>query len=165
MSSQPGPGHPDNQPRTLVDKHTCRNGRVVIGPARAAEHFVHGLDGPVVVVDGAVCVLLDRLLRLGQLRSQVRGQNAALDQALLAIHTAALATQSCGSATNFVQEPQPATQLEHDTLSTGAAAEVIGVTSAAVRKAIAEKRLPATQVDGRWRITRDDLAAYMAARA
>jgi hypothetical protein len=38
------------------------------------------------------------------------------------------------------------------------------MTDRAVRKAIAEKRLKATTLDGRYRITHDDLAAYAAQR-
>ena len=50
------------------------------------------------------------------------------------------------------------------TVSTTEAAAILRLTDRAVRRAIAEKRLPATRLDGRHRINRDDLAKYLATR-
>lgn len=134
---------------------------------RRAESLVFGLTAPVVILDGEMCAELNKLLQLDKLRAQVRGRNAQFDQTLVAIHVAALATGSCASATNFAPEPQPAAQSEHehdDTLSTRAAAEILKISGTAVRKACKQGRLPAAQVDGRWRIARDDLAEFLTAR-
>lgn len=135
---------------------------------RPAEHLVHGLDGPVAVIDGRVCAVLNRLLGLDKIRAQVRGQNPQLDQALLAIHLAALATESSSTGTNPAPQPEPVPQSKHqlnnDTVSTTTAATLLGITDRAIRKAIIEKRLTATNVDGRYRIPRDALERYAATR-
>ena len=135
---------------------------------RPAEHLVHGLDGPVVVIDGGVCAILDRLLSLDKVGRQVRGQNEQLDHALVAIRLVGIAyTESFATETSLATEPKPATrstQQLNNTVNTTTAATILGMTGAAVRKAIRENRLPATHLDGRYRITRDDLATYRATR-
>ncbi len=45
------------------------------------------------------------------------------------------------------------------------AADILYITDRAVRLAIAEKRLPATQVNGRYRIAREDIQHFAAAKA
>jgi excisionase family DNA binding protein len=59
--------------------------------------------------------------------------------------------------------PQSKRQL-NETVSTTTAATILGITDRAVRRAITEKRLTATTLDGRYRIDRDDLAKYLATR-
>jgi len=68
--------------------------------ARPAEHLVHGINGPVVVIEGRVCVALNKLLGLDKIRGQIRGQNPDLDQALLAIRLAAIAVESSSTGTD-----------------------------------------------------------------
>ncbi|ORV85557.1 hypothetical protein AWC11_01655 [Mycobacterium interjectum] len=136
---------------------------------RPAEHLVHGLDGPVAVVDGRVCHLLNRMLSLDKFRVQVRGQDAQLDHTLMAIKLAATAfAESSAAGTHAAPRPEPEAPSKrqlNDTVSTTTAATILGITDRAVRKAIAEKRLPATLLDGRYyRVARDDLAAYAATR-
>jgi excisionase family DNA binding protein len=131
---------------------------------RPAEHHIHGLDGPVVVIDAAVCAILNRLLGLDKLRTELRGQNPQLDQALLAIRLAGIAhteTSSTGNGVAPQPEPKPpSSQQLNDTVSTTTAATLLTITDRAVRQAITEKRLPATKIEGRWRITRQDLHTY-----
>ena len=135
---------------------------------RPAEHLVHGLNGPVVVIDGAVCAIFNRLLGLDKLRSVWRGQNPRLDQALLAIRLAGIAhTESSAAGTDVAPQPEPrprSSQQLNDTVSTTTAAALLGLTGRAIRKAIAENRLKATLLDNRYRIHRDDLADYRATR-
>jgi len=45
------------------------------------------------------------------------------------------------------------------------AAGLLGISDRAVRKAIADKRLPATEIDGRWSIDRKDIENYRINRA
>ena len=131
---------------------------------RPAEHLVHGLDGPVAVIDGRVCAMLNKLLSLDKVRAQIRGQNPQLDQALLAIKlvgTAYAASSATGKSQAPQPEPAPQSQRQlNDTVSTTTAAALLNMTDRAVRRAITEKRLKATRLDGRYRIDRDDLAAY-----
>jgi excisionase family DNA binding protein len=133
---------------------------------RPAEHLVYGLDGPGVFVDGTVCALLNKILGLDKIRAQVRGQNALLDQTLVAIRLAGIASYKVPVAEpNSAPQPEPVPQSKQhheDTIGTTAAAAILGISDRAVRKAITEKRLPATCLDGRYRITRQDLRTYMA---
>jgi excisionase family DNA binding protein len=132
---------------------------------RPAEHLVHGVDGPIAVIDGQICAILERLLDLKKVRGQVRGQDAQLDHSLIAIRLAALAyDESSARGTHVAPQPEPAArssqQQNDETVSTTTASAFLGITDRAVRKAITEKRLPATKVEGRWRVTREDLFEY-----
>ncbi|MBT2567719.1 helix-turn-helix domain-containing protein [Arthrobacter sp. ISL-85] len=49
-------------------------------------------------------------------------------------------------------------------MTTTQAGNRLGITDRAVRLAIQEGRLPATNVDGRWRITNEDIAHFTAAK-
>jgi excisionase family DNA binding protein len=133
---------------------------------RPAEHLVH--KGTSVVIDGRICAVLNKLLGLDRIRSQVRGQDPQLDQELLAIRLAGIAYESSAAGTVSAPRPEPVSQshqqLNGDTVNTTTAATILGITDRAVRKAITEKRLKATQLDGRYRITREDLSAFMADR-
>lgn len=135
-------------------------------PLRPAESFVHG-DGHVVVLDGRICAELNKA-GLDRLRGQVRGRDAQLYQVLLAIRLVALSgeSSSCGTQIAPLPEPESCSQQQlKNTVSTTTAANVLGITDRAIRRAIAEKRLTATQDDGgRYRITHDDLAAFAAQR-
>ena len=129
---------------------------------RPAEHFVHGVHGPIAIFDAEVCAILDRLPDVRRLRKEARGRNPRLDQALLALRLTGLAhteTSATGSKVAPVAEPRPRSsqQLNDDTVSTTTAAALLNITDRAVRQAITEKRLPAEKYDGRWRITRQDL--------
>lgn len=135
---------------------------------RPAEHLVYGLDGPGVLVSGRVCALLNKLLSLDKIRREVRGQDAQLDQTLLAIRLAGVASESSSPGTHLAPQTEHGARLQPqltDTISTTAAAAALGITDRGVRKAICEKRLTATKIDGRYRITRRDLAAYRPTRA
>jgi excisionase family DNA binding protein len=128
----------------------------------AGQSTVH--RGPVAVIDGRSCHLLNAYL--GKLRTRVRGQDADFDAALLTIYRAGLEyAESSARGTPMAAKPEPAPRLNpYDTVSTTTAATILHVTDRAIRKAITEKRLPATKVEGRYRITKDDLAAFMAER-
>ena len=135
---------------------------------RPAEHLVHGIRGPIAIVDGRVCAQLNRLLSLDKFRSQIRGQDAELDQTLVAIKLAGVAyteSSAAGIGPAPQSEPRSHSGQQENTVSTTTAATILGITDRAVRKAIAEKRLAATKVDGRYRITREDLTNYKATQA
>ncbi|MGY1845525.1 helix-turn-helix domain-containing protein [Modestobacter sp. SYSU DS0875] len=50
-------------------------------------------------------------------------------------------------------------------MNTNQAADRLGMTPRGVRLAIAEARLQAEQIDGRWRLRREDVEHYRASRA
>ena len=127
---------------------------------RPYEHFLHGDQ---VIIPAEYAYKLNRLV-LNTIRPKVRGADPQLDQVLQALGYAGLRWAESGRGTNVVpqQEPvRPSTQ----TVSTTAAAAILGITDRAVRKAITEGRLTATAVDGRWRIDRAELETYRANRA
>jgi excisionase family DNA binding protein len=133
---------------------------------RPAEHFIHA-DGRIVVIDAWVCALLNKL-SLDKIRPQIRGQNAQLDQVLMAIRLVGLAyNQSSSVGTSSAPREEPVSQSKaqlNGTLGTTEAATLLHMTRRAVSKECKQKRLPATLIGGRYRITRDDLAAFMADR-
>ena len=116
-----------------------------------------------------MCAILNRLLGLDKLRTELRGQNPRLDQALLAIRLAGIAhteTSSTGNGVAPQPEPKPpSSQQLNDTVSTTTAATLLGISDRGVRDACTEKRLAATKVEGRWRITRQALSEYQSRTA
>jgi excisionase family DNA binding protein len=114
--------------------------------------------------------MLNQLV-LDKLRTRVRGQDSHLDAALLAIRRAGLeytestAVASRGTVSAPPEEPvsQSKSQL-NDTLGTTDVAMLLHMTRRAVSNECKQKRLPATLVGGRYRVTREDLAAFMADR-
>jgi excisionase family DNA binding protein len=101
---------------------------------------------------------------LDKIRTKVRGRDADLDNALLMILRAGLEyRESSSTGTAMAARPEPTPQLTeqlNQTVSTTTAAELLGITDRAVRKAITEKRLAATVLDGRYRITQDELTQF-----
>lgn len=135
---------------------------------RLAEEFMHG-DRHVAVLDGWACARLNKL-GFDRLREQAMGRDAHLYQLLLAIRTVAMKYEGSPCGTNAAPQREPMRQslknqqLNTDTVGTTNAATILGLTPRAVRRAIEEKRLAATLLDGRYRITRDDLAEFAAHR-
>ena len=131
---------------------------------RTADNMVY--RGAVAVLPGYVCWLLNNAAGLDKLRTQVRGQNPDLDQGLMAIRLAGLAYESSCTGTKPAPQPEPMSKSHQpttETYGTSTAATILGISDRAVRKAIAEKRLHATRLDGRYRMTQQDLATYLKA--
>jgi excisionase family DNA binding protein len=130
---------------------------------RPTESTAH--RGPTAVIDGRSCSLLNEMV-LDKIRTKVRGRDPQLDAALLAILRAGLEyRESSATGTGVAAQPEPGPRLQgqlNETFSTSTAATILNITDRAVRKAITEKRLMATLLDGRYRITREDLSAFMA---
>jgi len=131
------------------------------GKWRPAAHYVHA-DGAVVIVPARVAAWLSRHARLDELRAQVRGADAEVDNVLVALAVASATWRT--SATGSTHAPEPEVRALSPWMSSTQAADLLGITSRAVRLAIGEERLPAEQVDGRWRITREDVEHYRAGR-
>lgn len=136
--------------------------RVSAAGYRPPEAFVHG-GGEVVVVPARVASWLLRHAALDRIRAEVRGADPEVDAVLVALRVAGLYWRA--SATGSVVAPEPEAGALSQWLSTTQAADRLGITDRAVRLAISERRLPAEQVAGRWRITREDVEHYRAARA
>jgi excisionase family DNA binding protein len=130
---------------------------------RPPEHYVHGLDGPVVVVPARVAAWLCQRAQLDRIRADIRGLDPEVDSVLVALTVAAMQWRT--SATGSTQAPEPEAAAQSPWVSSTQAADLLGITARAVRLAIGEQRLPAEQVDGRWRIAREDVEHYRASRS
>lgn len=126
-------------------------------------HLV-GVEGPAVVVPARIAAILERHADLSGLRVRTRGVDPEATAVLEALHVAALQWRGSATGTEEAAEAEPATDSKR-WLSTGEAADLVGVTARAIRKAIDEGRLEAVKVGGRKRISREDLEHYRAARA
>lgn len=124
--------------------------------------YVHGVEGPVVLVPARVAAWLDRRAKLTDLRGEHRGADAEVDNVLLALRLAAMSWRRTATGTDTPEAPEPETPSQW--LTTTDVATAAGITGRGVRKAIAAGRLHASQVNGRWLVTREDLEHYRAAR-
>lgn len=136
-------------------------------PPIPAEHLVHGLDAPVVLVSGRVAAWLLSRARLNEYHRAHRGDDPEVDQVLVALKLAALAWRErivgtdCGTD-RASSSPQAAPSPEW--LTTTATARLLGITSRAVVKAISAGRLPAQWFAGCWWIDPEDVAHYRSRR-
>lgn len=89
-----------------------------------------------------------------------RGEDADIDQALIAMKVAALSWRD--TATGTKNAPKPELPPELQWLSTKQAADALAMTDRAIRKAIREKRLQATVVGRAYRINLEQLAHFKA---
>jgi excisionase family DNA binding protein len=135
-----------------------------VSGAKPPEAYLHG-DGPsaIVIVPVRVAAWLASRTRLSEVRISARGTDPEVYAVLAALHRGALEWRT--SITGSKAPPQREVATPSKWMSTTQAAGQLGITGRAVRLAIQEGRLPATQVDGRWRITREDTEHYRAARA
>lgn len=134
--------------------------------------YVHGLDGPCVVIPGWVADWLLRQTNLDRRRVELRGTDRAVDDVLVAVRECALRWRDAGSAAGAVDgtsldgDAEPTSGLAMSgQLSTGQVAAALGMTARAVRKAITEGRLPAQNADGRWLIDQNAVDEFRRHRA
>ncbi|MFI7168180.1 helix-turn-helix domain-containing protein [Rhodococcoides fascians] len=129
---------------------------------RTHESYLHGLAGVEVTIPGRVAAFLESRCNLRELRVSVRGHDRELDEALLAINLAALHWRT--TATGSAAAPEPEATPRSEWVSTTEAADILYITTRAVRLAITENRLTATRVGKSYRINREDLEHFKAAR-
>ena len=125
--------------------------------------MIVGSDGPAVVISARTAAWLERYAGLSALSVRVRGTDPEISAHLEHIRYAALAWRGSATGTEEAVKPEPAASSEW--LSTGQAADLSGVTARGIRKAIAQGRLEAVEVGGRYRISREDLEHYRATKA
>ena len=131
---------------------------------------VVGIDGPSIVLPGWAAYWLETKTDLRRQRIARRGDDVVIDQLLADLGAVALdwanAEASTGSdsgsdrGTKHRFIPEPATGLS-GAMGVATAADLIGIGD----RAIAERRLPATQVGGRYLINREDVERFRADRA
>ena len=120
--------------------------------SRASERYQ--LRSPGVHVPARVAAWFLRYASLGE----YRGRDGEVDDVLDAMVTMAGLWRR--SVTGTPRAPEPERGALSEWLTTAQAADLIGFTDRGIRKAIAEGRLDAINVDGRWRITREAFAHY-----
>jgi len=139
---------------------------------RPAGAYIHGTDGPIMAAPARLAAWLEKNTNLNVQRVALRGLNPEIDDELVALHW--LATwavtasgtadgSEAGTATRLL--PEPAGELVAEHINVNTAAELIGMSTRAVRKAIAEQRLPASRNGGQWLIDRTDAQHYRRNRA
>ena len=129
---------------------------------RTHEDYLHGLAGVEVTIPGRVAAILETRCKLAELRIALRGIDPEVDQALMAITLAAHHWRT--SATGRSDAPKPEVTPRSEWVNTAEAAQILYCTDRAVRLAITENRLNATRVGRSYRINREDLEHYKAAR-
>ncbi len=127
---------------------------------RPAEHYIHGGN---VIVPERVAAWLLRYTNLDRARTTMRGADPEVDAVLMALRYGGIHWRD--SVTGSVKAPEPEVAAPCQWMSTTQAADLLQITSRAVRLAITGQRLKADQIDGRWRIAREDVEHYRAARA
>ncbi len=126
-------------------------------PPIPPESFLHhdGQGRVVVAVPASVAADLVALVR--ERHRRLRGLDPLRDAVLAALIIAAAAwRQQVGTSAAPTPEPAPRSPL----MTTSRAADVLGISDRAVRKACAAGQLDAQLVDGQWRIPRDSVEAY-----
>ena len=149
-------------------------------PARRASAVPTGLEDrrppgaylhpePHVAVPFAIAAFLDDQISLPRLQSAARDHSPQALAVLQALMTAAIAEQERAAASGGGRKPldvrtEVAPALTE--MSTGSAADALGITSRAVRLACETGRLKARRDDdGNWRIAPPDLETFRASRA
>ena len=126
-----------------------------------------GYNGPIVVVPGRIAAWLLSRAGLADYHRAHRGDDPEVDQVLVALKLAAHAWRERTTGTDHGTReantpPQDAPSPRW--LTTTATAQLLGITSRAVVKAIAVCRLPAVWSAGRWWIDPEDVEHHRARR-
>lgn len=134
-------------------------------PQRPPAAYIHGVGAPVVVIPARVCAWLERHARLNEVRIRERGSDPEVDAVLVALRLAALTWRTTATGSPVAAKPEEPASLNQMWFSSREAADRLGVTDRAVRLAIQERRLNAASINGRWRITKEDIEHFAAAKA
>jgi excisionase family DNA binding protein len=116
-----------------------------------------------VLVTPRIAALLEKRADLPALRVLVRGRDPEASAVLEAIGVAASTWRRSSTGTDEAVKPELAPRSEW--LSTSQAGSLLGISVRAVVKAIHDERLPGHRVGDRWRISREDMEQFKAARA
>ncbi|WP_146238538.1 excisionase family DNA-binding protein [Curtobacterium sp. MCPF17_003] len=127
---------------------------------KQASELLTGVDGPVVLLSARACAWLLRYAELDRYHLDHRGEDAEIDQSLIALKTAALIWRNTATGTKNAARPELTPDSEW--LSTKQAADALAMTDRAIRKAIRENRLQANTVGRAYRINREQLAHFKA---
>ena len=124
--------------------------------AKAPTAYLHGNDGPVVIVSAHVAAFLKRRANLDTLRTNARDMGDLETYWVLnSLHQAALSYDTLPplSAPSAVRD-------RDKSMSSTQAATALGITARGVRDALEKGRLDGQRIDGRWRISRAAVRRY-----
>ena len=137
----------------MPDRATVRRRGI---EAKAPDAYLHGDDGPVVIVSAHVAAYLKRRVALDALRVNARDMgDMEAYYVLNSLQRAALAYDPVP----VVSAPSVDRQGD-SSLSTSEAGIALGITPRGVRDACEKGRLDGQLIDGRWRITRAAIQRY-----
>ena len=124
---------------------------------KAPDAWLHGQDGPIVIVSAHVAAYLKKTVPLDRLRLAARDmQDAEVYNVLSSLHRAALAYNPGGAegqGSDFKSDRSPM-------LTTRQAATQLRLSPRGVRDACEKGRLTGELVDGRWQISRASVQRY-----
>lgn len=127
--------------------------------AKAPDAYLHGDEGPVVIVPAHVASYLRRRIPLDRLRIDARNmQDPEAYHVLNSLHRAALTYESTPNSPTPAAQAKPPEQER--LLSSSQAGALLHLTARGVRDACEKGRLEAQQVDGRWQITKAAVRRY-----
>lgn len=132
--------------------------------------MIVGENGPAVVISAETAYWLERICKVSSLRQRLRdGRHQLVSQELLELRRVAMSfdpAQLPASAEVGRGFAEVATGLkQREWLTVAEAADLLNIGARAVRLACSEDRLDAERVGGRWRISRQALENFKAARA
>lgn len=128
---------------------------------RTPEHYLHA-DRMVVIMPARVAAVLNRHAKLDEFRLSHRGTDPEVDAVLIAMRIAGLNWRNSVTGTPVAAKPELDPQLNW--LSTTQVAAITGITDRGVRAAIKRGDLKAECPDGRYRISREELAHWRTIR-
>lgn len=118
-----------------------------------------------IVVPRRIAALIDR--EVSAVRVRLRGVDPQASIVLEGLHLIALEWRGCVGAIEVDESAQPVRDSTMTTsqVTSTQVADQLGISPQAIRKVIADGRLPAEKVGRQWVITRENLEHFKAARA
>ncbi len=137
-------------------------------PTRSGLMTRFAIEGTAVVVPGPIALMLERELKLNDLRREVRGRNRLLDEVLSDWHTVALihadqVASDCGSV--VAPTAETAGCLKPEGMTTAQVAHAVGCNSRTVRLAAQRGQLNGFRSAGGWWFAIEDVAVWVAQRS
>jgi excisionase family DNA binding protein len=121
------------------------------------ERFLNRDDSGQLVVEVPAAIAADLVALVRQRHRAMRGLSPLRDSCLSAL---IIGAEDWRQQVGTNGPPRPEPPPRSPVMTATRAADVLGITDRAVRKACAAGRLEAELVDGRWRITRASVQAY-----
>lgn len=116
------------------------------------------------IITGRVAAVLHKELNIAELRTRALGVDPELYDQLKSLHESSIDWRNSATGSQVAAVPELAAESTQ-WMSTSEVAGRLGITDRAVRAAIERKALKATVIGRSYRISREDMEHYKAARA